>query len=472
MANRQTLPGINTNVNRTLVSSKMQEANMRSPWRAPDVGGALQGIAKVAGQYYEAEKEAAFKRLDLEATKLQDQELEEIRVATSNEQIPQIEQNFQARINEAFSQDNWGKQWLKERSGLYFAANGRDVMRHGLAKQHELGVLELNKTIGAWTDNISGSAPDKAKVLIGDMNSFIDASPILSPEEKQKTKENAMKMALERLASSNPNTAMTLLKDETFTKGKNIDAKGKIDSLIKKQFAEMKFQEQVKIYNNERELSEKLDDMAPDEALRFLEKNEGNVSKKYFKAKEAALLSAKGIKAETRAATAVDFMMRIAALPRDAEEVERYYQEANEILTDLEKEYAAGTLTTKDKNNLRANIYKRQGANLEALKQSAAGSWLFWGYSYKDAAKDIDARYAGTDKSKVMLEYFRRVNDGEEYSTEQKKAILQGILTQANANELNLPSFATYEEVKAAYNAGKLKKGDRVYVNGKRATVK
>lgn len=472
MANRQSIPGINTNVNSVLVSSKMQAANMQSPWRQPDVGGLMQGITKVAGQYYQAEKEAAFKRLDLEADKFQLQELEEIRKATSNEQIPQIEQNFQVRVNEAFSQDSWGKQWLKERSELYFAANGRDVMRHGLAKQHELGVLELNKTIGAWTDNISGSAPDKAKVLIGDMNNFIDASPILSPEEKQKTKENATNMALERLASSNPNTAIALLKDETFTKGKNLDAKGKIDSLIKKQFADMRFQEQVKIFNNERELSEKLDDMAPDAALRLLEQNEGNVSNKYFKAKEAALLSAKGITAETRAATAADFMMRIAALPKNAEEVERYYQEANEILTDLEKAFADGTLTTKDKKSLRANIYRREGNNLEVLKQSNAGSALrFWGYSYKDAAEDIDARYTGTDKNKVMLEYFRRVNDGEEYSTEQKKAILQGVLTQANANELNRPSFATYEEAKAAYNAGKIKKGDRVYINGIGGTI-
>lgn len=219
MANRQSIPGINTNVNSVLVSSKMQAANMQSPWRQPDVGGLMQGIAKVAGQYYEAEKEAAFKRLDLEADKFQYEELEEIRMATSNEQIPQIEQNFQARVNEAFSQDSWGQKWLKERSELYFAANGRDVMRHGLAKQHELGVLELNKTIGAWTDNISGSAPDKAKVLIGDMNSFIDASPILSPEEKQKTKENALKMALQRQIGANPATALTMLSDDSYKWG-------------------------------------------------------------------------------------------------------------------------------------------------------------------------------------------------------------------------------------------------------------
>ena len=219
MTNRQSIPGINTNVNSVLVSSQMQAANMQSPWRQPDVGGLMQGISKVAGQYYQAEKEAAFKRLDLEADKFQYEELEEIRTATSNEQIPQIEQKFQARVNEAFSQDSWGRKWLKERSELYFAANGRDVMRHGLAKQHELGVLELNKTIGAWTDNISGSAPDKAKVLIGDMNNFIDASPILSPEEKQKTKDNALKMALQRQIGANPATALTMLSDNSYKWG-------------------------------------------------------------------------------------------------------------------------------------------------------------------------------------------------------------------------------------------------------------
>lgn len=467
MANRQTIPGINTNINKTLVSSQMQAANMQSPWRAPDIGGVIANATKVGMQYYEAEKDAAFKRLDLEATKMQAAELEEIRVADSNEAIGQIENNFKMRLNEAFTQDNWGKKWLKERSELFLAANSRDVMRAGIAKQHELYTLELDKTLNTWANDISTSAPDKARVLIGDANNYIDASNLLSPAEKQKAKDRFAELYLGRMASANPDVAIGLLKDEKFSGSLNIDAKEKIDSIVKKQFAEMKFQEQVKIFNNERELSEKLDDMPTDEALRFLEENEGNVSKKYFKAKETALLSAKGITAETRAATAVDFMMRIAALPKDAEEIERYYQEANEILTDLEKEYAAGTLTTKDKNNLRANIYKRQGANLEALKQSEEGSvFRFWGYSYKDAAEDIDAGYAGTDKNKVMLEYFRRVNDGEEYSTEQKKAILQGILTQANANELNLPSFATEEEARSAFAAGKIKKGDRIYING------
>lgn len=437
MANRQSIPGINTNVNSVLVSSKMQAANMQSPWRQPDVGGLMQGITKVAGQYYQAEKEAAFKRLDLEADKFQYEELEEIRMATSNEQIPQIEQNFQARVNEAFSQDSWGQKWLKERSELYFAANGRDVMRHGLAKQHELGVLELNKTIGAWTDNISGSAPDKAKVLIGDMNNFIDASPILSPEEKQKTKENATNMALERLASSNPNTAIALLKDETFTRGKNIDAKGKIDSLIKKQFADMRFQEQVKIFNNERELSEKLDDMPSDEALRLLEENEGNVSKKYFKAKETALLSAKGITAETRAATAQGILLDIATLDKNDEV--SYLNGAQNILTRIEEDYARGEISLSDKKSLTAQIYREQGKQVDYLKTNEDDdTWWRWGdFTYKDANEFIEENSSSFgNNGKMLLDYFRAINDGGEYDNKQKRAILKSIIDKQKQKDL------------------------------------
>lgn len=213
MASRQTLPGINTNINRNLVSGQMQAANMQSPWRAPDIGSTIAGATKVAAQYYEAEKDAAFKRLDLEADKLQDQELEEIRVATSNEQIPEIENNFKMRLNEAFSQDSWGQKWLKERSELYFAANSRDVMQHGLAKQHELYTLELDKALNAWANDISTSAPDKARALIGDADRYIDNSDLLSPAEKQKTKANFLDLALEGMATGNPDGALLFLKD-------------------------------------------------------------------------------------------------------------------------------------------------------------------------------------------------------------------------------------------------------------------
>lgn len=217
MKRRENTPRIHTDINRSLISGQMQTANVRSAWRAPDIGGLAKSAANFAATYYKAEKDAAFKRLDLEASKMQIQELEDIRVADSNEKIPEIENQFKAQVNETFAQDNWGKQWLKERGDLFFAANGRDVMRAGIAKQHELYTLELNKTLGTWANDIATSAPDKAKVLMNDMNKYISASELLSPEEKQKSINNAAALVLQRTISSTPSLALEMLGDESYS---------------------------------------------------------------------------------------------------------------------------------------------------------------------------------------------------------------------------------------------------------------
>lgn len=221
---RTDAPVPRTNVNRKLVSSQMQAANIQSNWRGPDYSGLLKDVSEELNKYYEAEKATAFKRLDIEASKMQMQELEQIRLADSNEQIPEIENSFKQNLNNTFAQDNWGKQWLKERSELFLAANSRDVMRSSIAKQHELYTLEMNKTLGTWANDIATSAPDKAKVLIGDMDKFISASELLSPEEKQKTKDNAASLVLQRTISANPAVAINLLDDKDFKWGeKGVD---------------------------------------------------------------------------------------------------------------------------------------------------------------------------------------------------------------------------------------------------------
>jgi hypothetical protein len=217
-------PVARTDVRRTLVSSQMQTANIQSAWRGTDYSGLLKDVSEGLNKYYKAEKDAAFKRLDIEASKMQMQELEQIRLADSNEQIPEIENSFKQNLNNTFAQDNWGKQWLKERGDLFLAANNRDVMRSSVAKQRELYALEMNRTISTWANDIAISAPDKAKVLIGDMDQFIGASELLSPEEKQKTKDNAAALVLQRTISANPSVAIDLLNDDNFKWGeKGID---------------------------------------------------------------------------------------------------------------------------------------------------------------------------------------------------------------------------------------------------------
>lgn len=219
-------PVARTDVNRNLVSSQMQAANFQSHWRAPDLGGLVKDVSDEVNKYYEAEKEAAFKRFDIEASKMQLEELEAIRIADNNEAIPEIEKSFKNNLNTTFAQDSWGKKWLKERGELFLAANSRDVMRAGIAKQHELYTLEMNKTLGAWANDIASSAPDKAKVLMGDADAFVDSSELLSPEEKQKAKDNFAKLTLQRAISANPTVALNMLDDADYKwseKGIDVD---------------------------------------------------------------------------------------------------------------------------------------------------------------------------------------------------------------------------------------------------------
>lgn len=471
MVKKQSTPSINTDINRSLISGQMQAANVRSAWRAPDWGGLAKDVAQGMQTYYKAEKDAAFKRLDLEASKMQVQELENIRVADSNEKIPEIENQFKTQVNEAFSQDNWGKQWLKERGDLFFAANSRDVMRSSIAKQHELYTLELNKTLGTWANDIATSAEDKARALMGDADNYISASQLLSPEEKQKTKDNFLKLTLQRMATNNPEMAKSFLASGEFDGNIGIDAKSEIDSIIKKQIAELDFQRKLDFFNNEREMSEKLDDMPADEALRFLEENESTVTSKYFKAKQKALLSANGITAETRAETAQELLLDIATLDKNNEVA--YLGGSQGILTKIEEKYAAGELTKADRKSLISQIYREQGKQVDYLKTNEDDDkwWRYGDFTYKDANDFIEDNSATIgNNGKILLEYFRRTQV-EGMDNDTKRQVLKSLVAQANNQELNIPSFVSEDEARAAFERGKIKKGDVVYINGQRGRI-
>jgi hypothetical protein len=472
MANHSKAPVAHTDVRRTLVSSQMQAANIKSAWREPDYGEIIKGAGQVLETYYKAEKDAAFKRLDIEASKMQLEELEAIRVAENNEQIPEIESNFKSNLNTTFANDPWGKQWLAERGDVFLAANSRDVMRANISKQHELYALEMNKTIGTWANDIATSAPDKAKVLMGDMDQYISNAPLLSPEEKQKAKDNGLKLVLQKMATSNPEMAKQFLASGEFDGNINIDSKAEIDNIIKKQIAEIDFNRKVKFFNNEMKMSEELDDMTTDQALRFLEENEHNVSDKYFKAKQKSILAAKGITSETRAETATEIMLDIAALDKDNEV--SYLQGAQDVLTKIEEKYSSGELSLKDRRSLIGSINKEQGKQLDYLKTNEDDDewWRFGDFTFKDANTFIEENSSTVgNNGKILLDYFRKTQ-GKDIKNAEKRNILKSLVDKANAGELSKPTFESMEGVTAAFNSGKIKKGDVVYVNGKRATVK
>ena len=151
-----------------------------------------------------------------------------------------------------------------------------------------------------------------------------------------------------------------------------------------------------------------------------------------------------------------------------------YLNGSEKILTKIEDKYAEGQLSPTDRKTLTSQIYREQGKQVDYLKTNEDdGAWWRWGdFTYKDANEFIEENSSVPEQSgRILLNYFRKINDGGAYDNSQKRDILRGLVSQANANELNLPAFASIDEAKAAFEAGKIKKGDRIYINGIRGIV-
>jgi hypothetical protein len=270
---------------------------------------------------------------------------------------------------------------------------------------------------------------------------------------------------LSGLAEVDANAAMETLKNPEVAKVfAGEDSEEMMTKIINKQIAKQDFDTKVRQFKTEQKLSLELDNADPLDALKVLEQNEGNVSPKYFKARQKSLTSALGITAETRADEATEILLDIAALPKDEGTV-AYYSKSNEILTKIEDRYASGRLSTSDRKKLISQVSKGQGKNISALKSEGSGL-MFWDFSYEDANEFIKDNYSGANGNQILLEYFRRVND-QDFDNTQKKDVLKDLIRKANANHLNTPSFTSVEEAQAAFNSGKLRKGSQFFLNGK-----
>lgn len=272
---------------------------------------------------------------------------------------------------------------------------------------------------------------------------------------------------LNGLAEVDANAALETLKNpqvaEVFA-GK--DSEEIVRKIINKQIATQKFNRQVSEYGNELKFSSMLPDMQPTEALKVLEERESDFSSQYVKATKKALMSSLGITAETQADEAAEIMLDIASINKD--DVAEYYKQGNAILTKIEDKYSSGLISGADRKRLINVVAKGQGKNISALKEKGSGI-MFWDFSYKDANEYIKDNYSGVNGNQILLSYFREV-EGQDFDNDQKKKLLSNLITKANKSELNAPSFASEEEFRVA--SGKFKKGDVVYINGRRAVLK
>lgn len=276
------------------------------------------------------------------------------------------------------------------------------------------------------------------------------------------------------MAESNPSAALKALEQpEIADMIGDEQAQKTVKQLVKKQKALVNHNNKVRQVNLEFDLSNKLDSLPADEALTLLNANEANVSQRYFKAKKKALLSSMGITADTQADEAAEILMDIEALNK--EDVEKYYKESQDILSTIEEKYAEGRISTADRTRLMKNILKGQGKNIDKLKKE--DSWLPWKFTYKDANDFIEDNYAGRDRNKMLLEYFRQVADNDDLDNKGKKDLLKDMVYHANGQGTKIitngwkikngfPSFDTKEEAIKQFRMGNLKKGDSIYIAG------
>ena len=175
-----------------------------------------------------------------------------------------------------------------------------------------------------------------------------------------------------------------------------------------------------------------------DKSLKLLDDNRAGMDEKIYKQARKNLLEVNGITAETQADEAADLLLKISSLPVDSEKIEEFYSQTNEILADIEDKYSKGQISLSDKKRLINNIYKRQGENLETLKSDDKGEqWYTYDFTFKNANKLIEDNYtAGTDKNRLFLEYFRKI-DGKDYSYSEKKKILTDMINQRMDENFN-----------------------------------
>ena len=152
---------VKSNVRRNLIGSQMMQANVQNLWRPvvpEETAAALQETAGVIAQQHKEQEKAAFERLSLEAAKMQQEELEQIKLATTADVISALEADFQNKLKQQFAADKWGKKWLEKRGDVFFSGHSVDVARARAAKEEELTILETDKVLKSFADEAALTA--------------------------------------------------------------------------------------------------------------------------------------------------------------------------------------------------------------------------------------------------------------------------------------------------------------------------
>lgn len=228
--------------------------------------------------------------------------------------------------------------------------------------------------------------------------------------------------------------------------------------LLQRQVKVAEYQTKIEQFQSQLNFDNETNKMTESEKLLYLQENESKYSSQWFKSKQKALLSAKGITAETRAETAENLLLNITELDSFSEE--DYIRGADKILADIEDKHAEGEISLADRSRLINNVNKKREENIVSLGEK--DDW-WWNFDFNDAQKRIYSNASDkTMSSKIMLDYFRTI-DGQDFNNKQKKNALDKIIKGYNDKILTARALGnktepkTSDETKSVKTIGKYK---------------
>lgn len=257
----------------------------------------------------------------------------------------------------------------------------------------------------------------------------------------------------------------------------------------------LKYQKEVDDFETRKYVDGQIERLPMTDALTLLEQNKDAYGEKLYKSKREAILSANGINAATQADEHARLLLEIDNLPKGGDDENEdpvlYFGAAKVLEGEIDDLYAKGKLSVQSRNKLTSLLYKKKSQNVVLLEQSKHGDKWFGmaGFSYKDANEYIRDNYSGAQANNIFLDFFDQTfADFDNMDTEKKKAVLQGLIdkktnenfvaatrgvkTDSGMKSRNgYPSFNSAAEAKKAFDEGKIRKGDKIYINGKFGSI-
>lgn len=180
-----------------LVSGTMMQADVRPDRNAGFATGLLSNVVKnvqtITKSLYDEERKIKFDQYDIKAQGEQKLLLQTLD-GSNYKDFDTINQEWQKQFTETVSQDEFGKDWLKEKGNKFLAFNNYDVGALKIKKHNQYVEDQLNKTISELkTMSVNAKNPKEAKVNLEKAKKLAQNSKVLTPEQIEKQQKQMQK---------------------------------------------------------------------------------------------------------------------------------------------------------------------------------------------------------------------------------------------------------------------------------------